>query len=679
MPVTVSVLRGTYYFEETLVLDSRDSGSAHCPITYAAYPGHEPVLSGGRRIVEWQDHGGPILKADVPQAKGGAWKFRQLFYNGKRQTRARWPNTDPEDPLYTGWAFIEATLSEGDARPIMFHYSADCAPRNWAKQHQAEVNVFPWRCWVNEVIPLKNVDVHAQTLTLGKSLSFDFMTLMTGNRFCVENLLEELDRPGEWCLDTEAGTVYFWPPEGSGKDVQVVAPWIDTLIELRGTADAPVRNVTIAGLTFTETRSTFPEHLNSNFHAPLLRGAGVRLEHCENCRVTDNRFCNLGGDAVRLQGHNTQNQIVGNEIAFVGGAGISLASNDATGSPSGRWKDIEELRICSARYPRSVRNLITNNHIHHCGVFKKNGGGVQAYAINSVDNVVSHNLIHDTADKGIVMQDGFGRFIIEYNEMYNLNYEIADTGGIMVNRWYSIKDDPQLDHCHLIQFNLIRNCIGCGAYAGISDGKGTKVGGKIYSPYYTWGIYFDNSGMDNVVYGNIIISTVLGAVSMPVGEPKNNRVENNIFVESSGNQFDLRMSGESLGNRFLRNIVYYKNSAAALLAAGSSAPQTLSQCDYNLYWPASGQAIRVRGIGQETFDDWKKLGFEEHSLIADPLLVDVEGGDYRLRPESPAFRLGFRPIDVERIGLQGKYRVVSPEPAYRERGMNVNREEQNDL
>ncbi len=662
--VTVSVLGGTYYFDETLLLDGRDAGSAQCTVTYTAYPGQQPVLSGGRRIDKWQDHGGPILKADVPQAKKDAWKFRQLFYDGKRQTRARWPNTDPADPLYSGWAFIEATLPEGEKRPTMFRFSADAAPRDWAKPLQAEVDVFPWYCWVNDIISLKHFDVQARTLTLAKNPSYDFSTLMTGNRFCVENLLEELDLPGEWCLDTETGTVYFWPPEGSVKFGNVVAPWVDTLIELRGTADAPIRNVTISGLTFTETHSTFPEHLHGNFHAPLLRGAAVRLEHCDNCRITDNRFFNLGSDAVRLQGHNTQNQIVGNEIAFVGAAGISLASNDASGSPSGRWTDIEELRRCSARYPKSVRNLITNNYIHHCGVIKKNGGAVQAYGINSVDNVISHNLIHDVADKGIVAQDGFGCFIIEYNEMYNLNHEIADTGGIMINRWYSLKDDLELDRCHLIQFNLIRNCIGCGAFAATANvqgtGAGLKAGGKIYSPYYTWGIYFDNSGMDNVVYGNIIVSTVLGAVSMPVGVPKNNRVENNIFVESSGNQFDLLMSPGSYGNRFVRNIVYYKNPAAALLAASSSAVQSLSQCDYNLYWPAAGQAMRVRGIGQETFDDWKKLGFEEHSLIADPLLVDVEGGDYRLRPESPAFRLGFCPIDVERIGRQGKYRAASP-------------------
>jgi len=44
------------------------------------------------------------------------------------------------------------------------------------------------------------------------SLLFVKTSLVPDNRFFVENPLEELDQPGEWCLDSEAGILYFWPP-----------------------------------------------------------------------------------------------------------------------------------------------------------------------------------------------------------------------------------------------------------------------------------------------------------------------------------------------------------------------------------------------------------------------------------------------------------------------------------
>ncbi|MEA1951603.1 MAG: hypothetical protein U9N87_09470, partial [Planctomycetota bacterium] len=185
------------------------------------------------------------------------------------------------------------------------------------------------------------------------------------------------------------------------------------------------------------------------------------------------------------------------------------------------------------------------------------------------------------------------------------------------------------------------------------EGDSTTAGGRIWTPYYTWGIYLDNSGEDVTIYGNIVISAVLGGVAMPVASARNNRVENNIFVNCSGNQMDLRMAGGALGNRFLRNIIYYKNPTAMLLAAHSHVKRNVAQCDYNLYYSATGQALRIRGIGDGSFAAWKRLGFDEHSLLADPLFVDAAGGDYRLRPESPAFKLGFKPIPVHRIGLLG--------------------------
>lgn len=651
-PVTVMVLDGTYYLDEPLELSGQDSGTAESPLTITAFPGHRPVLSGGRKIEGWKPSGNGIVQALLPDVKSGDWNFRQLFHNGRRQIRARWPNFDPANPLYGGWAFVDA-LQEG-GHSFQFSTAPDASPHRWSDPSQAEINIFPWYCWVNDILPVAEADAGRRTITLGHGPHHDWMPLLAGNRFIVENVLEELDQPGEWCLDRRSGRLSFWPPEGEAAAAEVVAPRLLELIRLTGDEKRPVRKITISGLTFSHTNSPFPEQQHESHHSPALSGAAVRLEHALDCRIENNRFHNLGGDAVRLHGPNAENRITGNEISEVGGSGVSLVSHEPGNAES--WDDRDVLRRNSQRYPTLVRNVISNNHIHHCGVMKKNCAGVQLYGIDSVDNVISHNLIHHMSDKGMTMQDGFGRFIVEYNEMHTLGLEIADTGGIMTNRWFVLDDDPDLARGNIIRFNLIRDCIGCGAYAEQRSPKGegdsVRAGGRIWSPYYTWGIYFDNSGENITVFGNIVVSTVLGGVSMPVGSPRYNRVENNIFVGSSGNQVDLRMGGAAQGNRFVRNIVCFSNPDAMLLAAQPAAKQHLAACDHNVYFAAAGQELRVRGIG--TFADWQALGFDQHTLLADPLFVDAGKGDYRLRAESPAFQLGFQPIDTERIGLQAK-------------------------
>lgn len=51
---------------------------------------------------------------------------------------------------------------------------------------------------------------------------------------------------------------------------------------------------------------------------------------------------------------------------------------------------------------------------------------------------------------------------------------------------------------------------------------------------------------------------------------------------------------------------------------------------------------------------WQEIGFDRHSIVADPLFEDAAHGDYRLKKESPAWKLGFQPIPLEQIGPQKK-------------------------
>ena len=55
-------------------------------------------------------------------------------------------------------------------------------------------------------------------------------------------------------------------------------------------------------------------------------------------------------------------------------------------------------------------------------------------------------------------------------------------------------------------------------------------------------------------------------------------------------------------------------------------------------------------VGMDEWQSWQALGVDKHSLVADPLFVNAKKDDYRLKKNSPAFKLGFKPIPVEKIG-----------------------------
>ena len=54
--------------------------------------------------------------------------------------------------------------------------------------------------------------------------------------------------------------------------------------------------------------------------------------------------------------------------------------------------------------------------------------------------------------------------------------------------------------------------------------------------------------------------------------------------------------------------------------------------------------------GTITFSDWQGRGYDRHSVIADPLFINVQKDDYRLKAGSPALKLGFQPTDLAKIG-----------------------------
>jgi parallel beta-helix repeat protein len=375
-------------------------------------------------------------------------------------------------------------------------------------------------------------------------------------------------------------------------------------------------------------------------------GEAVHMQGAEHCRIVNNHFYAVGGNGIYMEGYNTRNVIQRNEISYAGAMGICLIGS--------HYENPEVPK----RYP--IYNEVVDNYIHHSGVFNKYVAGI--FLGLSESNVIGHNRIEYMPHHAINLgNSGYGRNVVEYNEIRHAGLQSCDTGAI--NSWmedpYGHVEKRGSRSGHVIRYNLIADF---GMQCDVA-----------------WGVYLDNYSSNSFVYGNIIVRS--GTLGVYVQGGQNNFIENNIIVDASlsathfGGWWQPQMEGFMTGNRFSRNIFYSTKGGPKVIhrhIAYDKEPiaDALGVSDYNVFFSAGGGEFTIRESSssmtplEETkrpfpvwpkykeisFSEWQKMGFDTNSIIANPLFVDAQNGDYRLKPESPALKLGFQPIDASQIG-----------------------------
>lgn len=90
--IVVYLRGGVYTLSAPLAFDERDCGTSSNAVTYAAYPGETPVLSGGRTISgTWSNVAQNIWRVPIPDVQSGAWWFRELWHD---ETRLAFKNAE---------------------------------------------------------------------------------------------------------------------------------------------------------------------------------------------------------------------------------------------------------------------------------------------------------------------------------------------------------------------------------------------------------------------------------------------------------------------------------------------------------------------------------------------------------------------------------------------------------
>lgn len=626
--MNVVVRGGTYVRREPFVLLPKDSGTEEQPITYMAYPGERPIISGGLRITNWKRGKGFLWTAEIPEVRDQSIYFRQLFVNDNRRTRARNPNKG----YYSQPQAVDPENPNDPRNRRAFRFAPGEIRNDWRNLEDVEVVVL--QSWMEARLHIQTIDEATRTVTF-TGASWRPLTWSKG--FYVENMYEALDEPGEWYLDRKTGILSYWPMPGEDMTkAEVVAPVNKELLLLQGNAAGGeyVQYVNIRGFTFAFTAWTMPRigyaYPQAELYTPSYPGwaytggtkiplprptsskpvsAAISAYGAKCCRFEHNELSHLGAWGIQLRMGSMGNSIVDNYLGDIGAGGIRVGTAENLksdvevtsrtlishnkldegsqvylGSPaifigesfknqilhneiSGRWEwGISAGWNENYMPPNRARdNIIESNHLHHMGEGPLGTHAALYTAGIAPGTVIRRNLVHDIGGTGIVLDNGSGGILVEYNVIHH-----TDNGSFNTN------------------FNTIGNIVRNNIFALGKNAQMRRFGDM---PFHYPAPPNTNIFYQNIVYWN----------------------EGKLYSDKKWLNFDMVQ-------------------------------------DYNLYYNARGPVKFL----QYDFAEWKKKGLylDQHSLIEDPLFADPENGDFTLKAGSPAFQIGFEPIGIGHAGLQ---------------------------
>ncbi|XP_065920298.1 uncharacterized protein [Dysidea avara] len=475
-PTTIYLRNGTYYLQDTIVLEATDSY-----LTLAGYKDEAPVISGGKVYkFDWK----PYTSKLYPQAKifmtdlsqQSPSPFTQLFIGGRRAVRARYPNGNPEtmgahtnpsgyypkaehwytprttpgtlvmiddpnrngthfpyfsigiggsvsvfDPPESYWGTAKPTGGSTYTIPIGMQYPADVdfVNRTWSDPSTGELHTFQGHRWGGWVFQIDKRDESNHNFTWSKGGFQEARGAQSGAEWFVDNIFEELDSPGEWYCDSDHMILYF-VQNGTSLPDEGVGPVLDQLIAVMGSQDKPVTNITIANLVFAHSATTYM----SSYEVPsggdwsVHRGGAVFVEGAEHVLVQNCRFDSPGGNGVFLSNYVRDAVIEENEFVWVGDNAIVAVGT------------AELIDGTNGNQPRGTQ--VIGNLVHEIGIYGKQ---VCAY-VQSVacQTQLIGNVFFNGPRAGVNLNDGFGGGnLLKNNLIFNMVRETGDHGPF--NSW----------------------------------------------------------------------------------------------------------------------------------------------------------------------------------------------------------------------------------------------------
>ena len=623
---------GVYYLDKTIVFDADDSGSQKHFITYIAENEGNAIISGGERLnLDWELHDAGIYKATIQKDVA----IDQFYINGERQRMARFPNAITGKNVFDCWELIHTNKADTENDPMS-------RISNWKNPQGGYVHAMHSYLWgdMHWYIKGKNED---GTLNLEGGWQNNRPSPMHPRYRIVENIFEELDVPGEWFYDNTTRTIFYYPfPDTDISKAKVEIVKLKHLVEFNGTQEKPVKNISFKGFIFRHAARTFMENKEQLLRSDwtTYRGGAVLFNGAENCTIENCEFDQLGGNSIFINNYNKNILIKGCHIHHSGANGIAFVGDPATvRSPLFRYgkQNYEELDLTpgpkGSNYPQECR--VEDCLITMIGRDEKQTSAVQVSMSHQI--IISHCSIYDVPRAGINISEGtFGGHIIEFCDVFNTVLETGDHGSF--NSWgrdrfwtpgiketaTQVEKNPSLPFLDMLKPNIIRN--------------------SRWRCDHGWDIDLDDGSTQYSIYNNVLLNG-----GLKLREGYNRKATNNVIINNS---LHPHVWYPNSGDIFTNNIVFGAYLPAIMESGIAPDGKWGARLDSNLF--VSSEA------------EMKKFQINNcdiNSLTGNPLFIDAAKGDFRVKDDSPALKLGFKNFDMNKFGvISDKLKKISKQP-----------------
>ncbi|MCE4536934.1 hypothetical protein LXT12_06690 [Pelomonas sp. P7] len=611
----IELAAGRYALDAPLQLDERHSGRAGAPLEIAAAPGARVVLSGAVPLppLAWQAWRDGIWRAQLT-GRG----FQRLWLGEHELTRARYPNLDPRQPM--GGTAADATAPERIAR--------------WQDPTGGVLHAMHGLDWGGVQVPILGKKPDG-SLDFGPQVGNNRVHEPDARRRWVDNILEELDAPDEWYLDTRGGWLYVKPASGRTPARGFRASATEALVRIEGRGGHEAHDIRLQGLVFEDTEPTFLKATE-----PLLRSdwkfhrvGAVTIENARGVSVEDGDFRALGGHAVVVNGRAEAVRIAGNHIHDIGGSAIAFVGRPgAVRSPLYEYGERLELAAIdplpgprSDDYPKDSEAV--DNLVHDIGHVDKQAAGIEIAMAARI--TVDHNTLHHLPRAAINVGDGtWGGHVISHNDAFDTVLETGDHGSFNSwgrDRWWH-PDRAEMDRrvaAHpgltaldpLAPIVIRRNRLRCD--------RG-------------WDIDLDDGSSNYLIEQNLLL-----AGGLKLREGFRRIVRNNILVNGG---FHPHVWFKDSGDVFEANIVMRAH-----------APVNIQ------HW-----GLRVDGNAFTREADLRQAraaGTDAHSIAADPGFADPTAGDYTVTNAKLLRAIGFQNFPMDDFGVRpARLRALAAQP-----------------